>query len=388
MAEDRYERLKAIFGESGLSRVQKMKIAVVGCGNLGGQLLQHLAMLGVRVIAVVDNQCVERANLSNQAFDVRHLEMPKVLARKEQIARINPQCNVRALPARLEHLGLGTFKDFHLIFCCLDNLRSRVFLNELCLLLAVPWVDAATDGSGRSLYGKVSSYAGSAGAACSVCSWDRDTLATAMRGGKQSCRSWWDWQGENETSLPTLSSSAESAVIAGLQCIQGLKRLLDDRQQGMSTETLVNIDAGFMQTLVLQKNDRCITSHQPLQGEIVAAGKRGELTLGGTFDLAGERLGVRGVELRLFQKSFVSTIQCLACGKETRIGKLDTSLTAGEALCSCGAVLDPTPWSLLDVLDRDEAAPFLDRTWSDLGLPSEDIVTAAVNGKSVPFLIH
>jgi hypothetical protein len=52
-------------------------------------------------------------------------------------------------------------------------------------------------------------------------------------------------------------------------------------------------------------------------------------------------------------------------------------MTAGEARCGCGPTMQPAAPGLLDRFTKPEATAFLDRTWAELGLPEEDVVTAS-----------
>src|SRR3990170_3146478 len=153
--EKRYTRIEQVdmIGPEGLAALQGASVAVVGAGNIGGQVAPHLAMLGMGVL-VVDKDTVAEENLGTQGFASDQLGSPKAEARVRFLAQLNPSCRIEALHADIEQLGLGALRDMALIFSCLDSRRSRVVVNELATRLGIPWVDAAVDGSGRSLLGR------------------------------------------------------------------------------------------------------------------------------------------------------------------------------------------------------------------------------------------
>jgi len=376
-------RLEAIFGPDHLSRLQAKRVAVVGCGALGAHDILHLAMLRVGEIILVDNGYVDPPNLGNQAFDTAHLDMPKVLARAEQIHRINPRCRVITLNARLEELGMGALRHVDLVFSCLDSLRSRIELNERCRLLSVPWVDAATSGDGESMYGKVASFGSAPESACFICSYDSGHLADALERDRRPCASWWN--AREDASLPTLSASPECAVVAGLQCIHALRRLLDEEPADVSLEQLVNLDVGAMQTLALERNKRCLLPHTSF-GPLIEAGAAHDTAIGETLDIAANALGETAV-LAFHKKAFVTTLQCIECGAQKVVGKLDAALEREDALCPNGHLIAPTPLSLHAEVHAGELAPFAGRSWAEAGLPRDDVVTARANGKSVHFVL-
>ena len=231
-----YHELQSLPGATGL---EDKTAVVVGCGAIGGELIPHLAMLPLAGITLIDHDRVEPKNLSNQGFDARHVGLPKGRARREQIRRIDPRRQVEIIQQRVETTGLGVFRGAAVIFSCLDNFASRIWLSEVATLVGRPWVDAATDGTGERKLGKVTSYAGDPEAACMVCSWDETRWELAGRSEPGKCPSWWD----ADSNAPTLSGSAECGVIASFQCIHGVERLRNGREAG-SHEVCLDMDAG------------------------------------------------------------------------------------------------------------------------------------------------
>ena len=65
-------RLVGFLGGDRVRKLHRSRVAVIGAGLLGGQLLLHLAMLQIRTV-VVDPGLVEAANLGNQLFPVASL---------------------------------------------------------------------------------------------------------------------------------------------------------------------------------------------------------------------------------------------------------------------------------------------------------------------------
>ncbi|NOZ20002.1 MAG: hypothetical protein GXP25_02825 [Planctomycetes bacterium] len=384
ITQERYSRLKAIWGAPNLSCLRSKTVMVIGCGNLGGQIIPHLAMLGVGMV-LVDHDRVKAPNLGNQAFDVAHMEKSKVSGREEQVKRINPECRIETLDARVEALGMGVFRDVDMVFCCLDNLASRLWVNEACLRLSVPWVDAALDGSGKTTYAKVACFPNTDGSACYLCSWDADALQGTLRTENGGCKSWWDIG--NEDAPPTLSSSCQAAVAAGIQCVAGLRMLLGDGEADSSHEIIVNPEAGFMRRVCLKANvESCIAPHEPFM-DVARAGAGRALSVNDLFSLAERKLGP-GVELVLHGRDLLTTVDCAACQKGNGIWRMTNNSAKSKMTCLCGAPLTPTPLSVLRQMDRGAVTPILTHTWAELGLPRKDIVTAKKNGASVHFLIE
>ncbi len=373
-------RVESILGKEPASQVRAGKVAVVGVGAVGGQILPHLAMLGVGKILLLDHGFVEPENLGNQGFDASHIGMLKVSARKAQIERINPACHVETFPKRLEEVGWGLFFGYDLVMCALDNLGGRILLNEICMRVQVPWVDGAVDGSGQRMFGRVGSYSSHPDAPCYICSFDRRQLAEAMAAERQGCPS---WRKESTPSRPTLSVSPECAVIAGLQCVEAIKRLTGAVTSDFCTELVVDLDSCRMMPLTLRRNPHCLNFHkgfvnpQPLPRDI---------SIGAVLDLL-ESDGTAKAQIRLHRRTFISRIHCMACGKEVQIGRIDVSWTKENGCCDCGSALMPTPHARVDTLDRENAAAFLSSTWEDIGLPVCEVVTGCCRETETHFVI-
>src|SRR5213594_1770416 len=80
--KDRYSRIEQVemIGPEGLATLHRSTAAVLGVGNIGGWVAQHLVMAGVGVI-LLDKDTVHEENLGTQGFIGDHLGLPKVEAR-------------------------------------------------------------------------------------------------------------------------------------------------------------------------------------------------------------------------------------------------------------------------------------------------------------------
>jgi molybdopterin/thiamine biosynthesis adenylyltransferase len=104
---DRYHAL-AISSVWELARIRKARTLVIGAGALGNELCKNLAMMGLRLIVVLDRDVVEAANLSRSIFfrECDHgLPKPEVILRR--LREVNSDVDGQSL----EHLnsrGRGT----------------------------------------------------------------------------------------------------------------------------------------------------------------------------------------------------------------------------------------------------------------------------------------
>lgn len=144
----RYQRNRAMLSLENQRRLFASHVAVIGCGGLGGYVLEQLARLGVGRITAIDPDCFEEHNLNRQLFSsIENLGQPKVAAVVERLGTINPAVTVRACQ---EAFGLdngeGLLQGADAVVDCLDNVTIRLELAEVCTLLGVPLVHGAIGG--------------------------------------------------------------------------------------------------------------------------------------------------------------------------------------------------------------------------------------------------
>ena len=386
--EKRYTRIEQVdmIGPEGLAALQGASVAVVGAGNIGGQVAQHLAMLGMGVL-VVDKDTVAEENLGTQGFASDQLGSPKAEARARHLAQLNPSCRIEALHADIEQLGLGALRDMALIFSCLDSRRSRVVVNELATRLGIPWVDAAVDGSGRSLLGRVAAYdPRSPTSSCYLCPHDSESLGEVMReGGDGSCPTW-RWEASKPVTAPTLAISALGAVVAGAQAIWGLKLLLGHAEEVVGREMYLDLGRSVVTTHEMNRNPRCVLDHQVFA--LTPFGRSAsEITVEDAFAEAEARLGP-GVSLRLHRRSIATELSCPECAAVSRPYRVLEATTPKEATCRCGTIMQPVALGLRDRLSKEDATEFLQKTWEQVGLPPSDVITASRGNEKVHLLLE
>ena len=144
----RYLRNVDILSAAEQLKLAESRVAVVGAGGLGGQVIVLLARLGVGTLVVADCDCFDETNLNRQALCVvETLGEPKARAASEAVAAINP--GVRVIPHEVR-IGGGTL-DGILAGCDaavdgLDNAPDRIVLQEAAGRLGVPLVHGALAG--------------------------------------------------------------------------------------------------------------------------------------------------------------------------------------------------------------------------------------------------
>ena len=385
--QEKFSRVARIpwIGKQGLARLQASTAAVLGVGNIGGQVAQHLALLGMNLV-LVDRDVVKTENLGTQGFAAKgHVGLPKVVARRRFLSSLNPSCRIETIHADIRSLGLGALRKADVLFCCLDSRAARVAVNEIAMRLGICWVDTAVDGSGTMLFGRVAAYDTiSRASACYLCPHDGKSLLEIMnKGAPQGCPVW-RWDTQEEVGEPTLAISPLGGAVASVAVITGLELLLGRGSRVVSRELYLDLDHFVFSTHVVKRNPRCICDHRvfvltPLEGER-------RLSVADTIRWARRKLGGE-VVLQLQHRSVTSRIRCPACSREKEPFRILESLGRKEATCRCGRVMQPLATGLLDRFTWDQAGGFLHKSWKELGLPAEDVVVASSGNAELALLV-
>ena len=146
--DERYIRNFPALTESEFESIRGKKVLVVGCGGLGGYIIEMLARLGVGAIKAVDGDCFEKSNLNRQLLSSSEvLGSSKAQAARMRVNEINPDVNVEAFEIFLdENNAEELLEDCDIVMDALDNIESRRILSHACEAKNVPLVFGAISG--------------------------------------------------------------------------------------------------------------------------------------------------------------------------------------------------------------------------------------------------
>lgn len=144
----RYARNVPALSEEECALMCSKRVCVVGCGGIGGHLIDQLSRLGVGYLRVIDGDIFEETNLNRQLLsNTTCLGQRKALVAAEHIACVNPDIDVEAYDVKLTTNNASTLmKDCDLVFDALDNIESRRILAEACNKAHIPLVYGAIRG--------------------------------------------------------------------------------------------------------------------------------------------------------------------------------------------------------------------------------------------------
>jgi molybdopterin/thiamine biosynthesis adenylyltransferase len=201
----RYKLNAGTLGNEGQKRLLRSKVVVVGLGGLGGYVVDQLARCGAGTIIAVDEDRFEETNLNRQLLaDVTTIGRSKTETARDRIAAVNDAVEFQAYECQIESLPDSAYNQVDVIFDCLDNIPTKLHLQDVSEGRNIPLIHGAIGG----WYGQLAVV------------WPGSQLLSAIYGTRQ--------EGiERALGNPPFTP----ALIATLMVTEGIKVLLGQKQE-------------------------------------------------------------------------------------------------------------------------------------------------------------
>ena len=146
--EERYIRNLPALSEEECALLRNKRVAVIGCGGLGGFIIELLSRIGVGCIRCVDGDVFEESNLNRQLLSsCETLGKSKSEAAKERIAAVNPDVKIDAVGDFLtDENAVSLIEGCDAVFDALDSIEARISLSKACKAARIPYVYGAIGG--------------------------------------------------------------------------------------------------------------------------------------------------------------------------------------------------------------------------------------------------
>lgn len=151
----RYSRqtLMACVGEAGQEKLLNAKVVVIGAGGLGCFVLNELVGAGIGTITIIESDMVSVSNLNRQfMYEENDMGKAKVSIAIDYLRKRNSSISIQGICARvcLENVE-GLLSNADIVVDCVDNVETRMIVNDYCVEKDIPLVEAGING----LYGFV-----------------------------------------------------------------------------------------------------------------------------------------------------------------------------------------------------------------------------------------
>lgn len=150
MTQRRFERLKKVVGIDSLEILDTKSVLVLGCGGVGGYVVEALARSGIGEMILVDYDVVDETNINRQiiALDSTIGEL-KIDLLEERIKDINSNCNVIKIGKFINqdnYMELFNNKIDYFVDCC-DTIIVKKLVMKECLENDIPFISSMGTGN-------------------------------------------------------------------------------------------------------------------------------------------------------------------------------------------------------------------------------------------------
>src|SRR5207302_9239954 len=136
MTNERLYRNNRFFGIKGQELIASTKVAFVGLGGLGSQLIQQLALLGTRDLSIIDSEDLAETDRNRHVCARATDPVPCSLKTdicQRLILSIDPDMRIVKVPETLvSEAAFRAVIEADYVFGCLDSEGARLVLTELC----------------------------------------------------------------------------------------------------------------------------------------------------------------------------------------------------------------------------------------------------------------
>ncbi len=132
-------------GIQGQARLLSAKALIIGAGGLGSPVALYLAAAGVGTLGIVDGDQVDLTNMHRQILHATAaVGQPKTESARRTLDGLNPEVTVVPYQTVLTSANaLKIIEQYDVVVNGSDNFPTRYLVNDACVLLGKPLVDAS-----------------------------------------------------------------------------------------------------------------------------------------------------------------------------------------------------------------------------------------------------
>lgn len=144
---DRYAK-NGIFDTTAAEKIARSRVCVIGCGGLGGYVIEMLGRVGIGTIRAIDGDVFDETNLNRQLLShTGNIGVVKAHEVEKRMALVNPLIKIEARPEFFtRENATEILKDIDVAVDALDSIETRLLLQEVCETAGVPLVHGAIAG--------------------------------------------------------------------------------------------------------------------------------------------------------------------------------------------------------------------------------------------------
>lgn len=146
--EHRYERNASSLSLEDMKTLKQARVCVIGCGGLGGYVIETLGRIGVGNIIAVDGDVFDESNLNRQLLSTEEtIGIAKAAAAKKRMEDVNSEITVIAVEEFFcVENAMCIIEGCDLVIDALDSLDARLLLEKTAAEMKIPVIHGAISG--------------------------------------------------------------------------------------------------------------------------------------------------------------------------------------------------------------------------------------------------
>ena len=131
MGKEIFQRAEALLGTEAMERISEQRVIIFGTGGVGSWCAEALVRTGVRLLTIVDFDCVDVTNINRQLMATKQtVGQPKVEALRKRLLEINPDAEITALQKTFSEETADEFDldKYDYIIDAIDSLKDKALL--------------------------------------------------------------------------------------------------------------------------------------------------------------------------------------------------------------------------------------------------------------------
>ena len=144
---ERYERNIGAVTQTEQELLATKRAAIVGCGGLGGYIIEFLARIGLGHLTLIDGDVFIASNLNRQLISLEtNIGENKAAEAKKRALKVRSDLSIDVVDTFLNDENAGELLKGHdVIIDALDNIKTRLLIEKTADALKTPLVHGAVE---------------------------------------------------------------------------------------------------------------------------------------------------------------------------------------------------------------------------------------------------
>lgn len=146
----RFDRLEKIIGKESVANLSGKCVLVLGCGGVGGYVVEALARSNIGTLVLVDFDTIDETNINRQLIALSStIGRKKVDVLEERVKEINGNCEVIKIDDFISGENIDTLFDDKIDFLvdACDTVNTKKLIIKKCLNLNIDFISSMGTGN-------------------------------------------------------------------------------------------------------------------------------------------------------------------------------------------------------------------------------------------------